>query len=166
MEKVLVFSYQRTALYRYADINFYNEIKKKILQILLLRHIKCKIFNHLKLTQKIFKKNTKFKKAKTLWIDSFFQAAKVFLKYDVVIFCGLFGSYILSDYAKKLGLKVILVDQNFNYDYFINENVDLVILRNNYGFKRFKNLNQKYKGRIKVVSSIDAGEINFPLYKK
>ena len=63
-------------------------------------------------------------------------------------------------------MKVILVDQNFNYDYFINENVDLVILRNNYGLKRFKNLNQKYKGKIKVVSSIDAGEINFPLYKK
>ena len=88
------------------------------------------------------------------------------MKYDIVLFCGLFGSNIFSDYAKKLGLKVILIDQNFNYDYFINENVDLVILRNNYGLKRFKKLNQKYKGRIKVISSIDAGEINFPLYKK
>ena len=80
MEKVLVFSYQRTALYRYADINFYNEIKKKFLQILLLRHIKCKIFNHLKLTQKYLKKIQNLKKSKTLWIDSFFQAAKVFFE--------------------------------------------------------------------------------------
>ena len=166
MEKVLVFSYQRTAIYRYADINFYNKIKKKIPADFAAASYKMQNFQPFETYPKIFKKNKKFKKANTLWIDSFFQAAQVFLKYDIVIFCGLFGSYILSDYAKKLGLKVILVDQNFNYDYFINENVDLVILRNNYGFKRFKNLNQKYKGRIKVVSSIDAGEINFPLYKK
>ena len=30
MYRVLVFSYQKTANYNYADINFYNKLKKKI----------------------------------------------------------------------------------------------------------------------------------------
>ena len=115
---------------------------------------------------KKFQNHSKFKKADTIWIDNFFQALRVFSKYDILILCGLFGSKIYSDYAKKLGLKVILVDKSFNYDYFISEGVDAVILRNNYGLKRLKKLNKKYKGDIKVLSSIDAGEINLPVFKK
>ena len=166
MEKLLVFSYQRNENYRYADINFYNKINKRIPADFAAASHKMQNNQSFETYPKKFENNVKFKNAKTLWIDSFFQAAKLFSEYDVVILCGLFGSNLFSYYAKKLGLKVILVDQSFNYDYFIDENVDLVILRNNYGLKRFKKLNQKYKGIIKVVSSIDAGEINFPLYKK
>ena len=86
MEKVLVFSYQRTALYRYADINFYNEIKKKIPADIAAASYKMQNFQPFETYPKTFEKNIKFKKAKTLWIDSFFQAAKVFLKYDIVLF--------------------------------------------------------------------------------
>ena len=49
---------------------------------------------------------------------------------------------------RKIRFKVILVDKSFNYDYFISEGVDAVILRNNYGLKRLK-LNKKYKEILK-----------------
>lgn len=166
MNKILVFSYQRSSNYRYADVNFYNEIKKKIPADFAAASYKMQNEQSFETYPKKFENNVKFKNANTLWIDSYFQAAKLFLKYDVVILCGLFGSKIFSDFAIKLGLRVILVDQSFNYDYFINEKVDLVILRNIYGLKRFKKLNKKFKGKIKIASSIDAGEINFPLYKQ
>lgn len=166
MDRVLVFSYQRTVDYDYADINFYIKLKKKIPADFAAVSIKMKKFQSFECYTKKFQNHNKFKKVNTIWIDSFFQALRVFSKYDILILCGLFGSKIYSDYAKKLGLKVILVDKSFNYDYFISEGVDSVILRNNYGLKRLKKLNKKYKGDVKVLSSIDAGEINLPIFKK
>ena len=166
MDRVLVFSYQRTVDYDYADINFYIKLKKKIPADFAAVSIKMKKFQSFECYTKKFQNHNKFKKVNTIWIDSFFQALRVFSKYDIIILCGLFGSKIYSDYAKKLGLKVILIDKSFNYDYFIGKDVDSVILRNNYGLKRLKKLNKKYKGDIKVLSSIDAGEINLPIFKK
>jgi hypothetical protein len=166
MYRVLVFSYQKTANYSYADINFYNKLKKKIPSDFAAASHKMEKFQSFETYPKIFQKNVKFKKAKTIWINNFFQAAKIFNKYDVLILCGIFGSKIFSDYAKKLGLRVILIDKTFNYDFFVNQSVDLTILRNKYGLQRFRKINKNYKGKIKVASSIDAGEINFPFYKK
>ena len=78
MKKILVFSYQRTAIYRYADINFYNEIKKKIPADFAAASYKMQNFQPFETYPKIFKKNTKFKKLKRYGLIVFFKLQKFF----------------------------------------------------------------------------------------
>ena len=55
MDRVLVFSYQRTVDYDYADINFYIKLKKKIPADFAAVSIKMEKFNHSSVIQKNFK---------------------------------------------------------------------------------------------------------------
>ena len=86
MYRVLVFSYQKTANYSYADINFYNKLKKKIPSDFAAASHKMEKFQSFETYPKIFQKNVKFKKAKTIWINNFFVCTTFFTIYIFKIF--------------------------------------------------------------------------------
>jgi len=166
MSKILFFSIHRSQEFKFADLNLFKELQKILKIDFAASSFLMEKEHRYECYQKKYQYNKSLKEAKTIWIDNFNQARNLIIKYDILIISSLDGAKVFSDYAKFIGLKVIIIDQSFGYDYDTNLNADLAIVKGNYGYKIFKNNNKKFKGKIKIISSVDACAIDYPIFNK
>ena len=166
MSKILFFSIHRSQEFKYGDINVYNVLKKNLkIDFAASSFLMEKEYNY-ECYQNKYQYDKLFKDAKTIWLDNFNSARNLIIKYDVLILSSLDGCKIFSDFAKFIGIKVIILDQSLSYDYDTDLNADLVIVKGDYAYKIFKNNNKKFKGKIKIISSIDACQLKYPIFNK
>ena len=166
MSKILFFSVHRKPEFRYGDIKIYNHLKKNLeIDFAASSHLMEKKYNY-ECYQKKHKYDKIFTKANTIWLDNINMARNLIIKYDILILSSLDGCKIFSDFAKFIGIKVIILDQSLSYDYDTGINADLIILKGNYALKIFKKNNKKFKGEIKIISSIDACQLDYPIFNK
>ena len=166
MSKILFFSVHLKPEFRYGDIKIYNHLKKNLeIDFAASSHLMEKKYNY-ECYQKKHKYDKIFTKANTIWLDNINMARNLIIKYDILILSSLDGCKIFSDFAKFIGIKVIILDQSLSYDYDTGINADLIILKGNYALKIFKKNNKKFKGEIKIISSIDACQLDYPIFNK
>ena len=85
----------------------------------------------------------KYKKLNPKPIVNFYQLKMLLKEFDTLIITSLLGVKELIDFAKKIGLKIIVIDKYFNYDFNPNIKADLFIFKNVYALKRYKLISNK-----------------------
>ena len=67
------------------------------------------------------------------------------IDHDAIIISSIQGSKIYSEFAKKIGKIVVLLDTYFNQDFYGNPIADLIIFKNSNSKKIFDKINKKKK---------------------
>lgn len=145
--KILFASLHTKPGFELTDVLFANYLKKKI------------DINFCAFSQKFYSKggfysygnefvnNEYFKKLNTKWMNYKEELKINILNHDVIIFSPIHGSREFVTFAKKHKKKVILLDSGFNYDFYPDNNADLIIFKGLNSMKVHFKHQQKYKNK-------------------
>jgi hypothetical protein len=88
---------------------------------------------------------TKYTKLNPQPIENFIVLKKKLLDYETLIITSLSGINKLVIFAKSIGMRVIVIDKYFNYDFDRNINADLILFKNKFAVERYKQISNNFK---------------------
>ena len=143
--KVLFVSLHTKPGFELTDVLFVDYLKKKLsLKFCAFSSLYYKKGGFYSYGSKFVNKKI-FKKLNTQWMSDQNELKINILEHDIIIFSPIHGSKEFINFAKKYNKKTILLDSGFNYDFYPNNNADLIFFKGLNSKKVHFRLNQKYK---------------------
>jgi len=151
--KYLFISHTVKQGFEFTDFNCYQNLKKylKIKMICLSRDNRLSFMPTY--SSKIKSEISKNEK-NIIWSKSEDDIKLKLIDHDIIIISNIKGSKIYSEFAKKIGKIVILLDTYFNQDYYGDPIADLIIFKNSNSKKIFDKINKKNKYNFKISGCI------------
>lgn len=151
--KYLLISHTVKQGFEFTDFNCYQNLKKylKIKMVCLSQNRNLSFMPTY--SSKIKSEITKYEK-NIIWSKSADDIKLKIIDHDIIIISNLKGSKIYSEFAKKFGKIVVLLDTYFNQDGYRDAIADLIIFKNSNSQKIFNKINKKKKYNFKISGCI------------